>query len=120
MATGSREPWCLLDPQASELEYYMDLLSARRKLVGSNIADADTPGNKTQDIDLARAELLIENLANPETTRPPKAESSIKDADVAATASTLSKEQILQQSSVATLVQAKAIRQAVLSLLKSS
>ena len=48
------------------------------------------------------------------------AESSIKDVDVAAAASNLSKEQILQQSSVAALVQANAIPQAVLSLLKSS
>jgi len=46
------------------------------------------------------------------------AESSIKDVDVAAAASNLSKEQILQQSSVAALVQANAIPQAVLSLLK--
>jgi flagellar basal-body rod protein FlgB len=29
----------------------MDLLSARQKLVVSNIANADTPGYKTQDID---------------------------------------------------------------------
>ncbi|MBZ5596249.1 MAG: flagellar basal body protein [Acidobacteriia bacterium] len=29
----------------------MDLLSARQKLVASNIANADTPGYKTRDID---------------------------------------------------------------------
>lgn len=29
----------------------MDLLSARQKLVASNIANADTPGYQTQDID---------------------------------------------------------------------
>ena len=29
----------------------MDLLSSRQKLVASNIANADTPGYKTQDID---------------------------------------------------------------------
>src|SRR5208282_1320419 len=34
-----------------QLEHYMDLLSARQKLVASNIANADTPGYKTQDID---------------------------------------------------------------------
>ncbi|MCL6545772.1 MAG: flagellar basal body protein [Bryobacteraceae bacterium] len=33
----------------------MDLLSARQKLVASNIANADTPGYKTKDIDF-RAE----------------------------------------------------------------
>jgi len=29
----------------------MDLLSARQKLVASNVANADTPGYKTKDID---------------------------------------------------------------------
>lgn len=29
----------------------MDLLSARQKLVASNIANADTPGYRTQDVD---------------------------------------------------------------------
>ena len=33
----------------------MNLLSARQKLVASNIANADTPGYKTKDIDF-RAE----------------------------------------------------------------
>ena len=35
----------------ASLERYMDLLSSRQKLVASNIANADTPGYKTQDID---------------------------------------------------------------------
>jgi flagellin len=58
------------------------------------------------------------NLANSQISSFSNAESSIKDVDVAAAASNLSKEQILQQSSVAALVQANAIPQAVLSLLK--
>jgi flagellar basal-body rod protein FlgB len=33
------------------LERYLDLLSARQKLVASNIANAATPGYKTRDID---------------------------------------------------------------------
>jgi flagellar basal-body rod protein FlgB len=33
------------------LERYMDLLSARQKIVASNIANADTPDYKTKDID---------------------------------------------------------------------
>ena len=41
----------MLDPVAGQLERYMDLLSARQKLVASNIANADTPGYHTQDID---------------------------------------------------------------------
>ena len=41
----------MLDPLSNNLERYMDLLSARQKLVASNIANADTPGYKTRDID---------------------------------------------------------------------
>ncbi|HSW50845.1 MAG TPA: flagellar basal body protein [Bryobacteraceae bacterium] len=41
----------MLDRIASRLEQYMDLLSLRQKLVASNIANADTPGYKTKDID---------------------------------------------------------------------
>ena len=40
----------MLDPLTTNLERYMDLLSARQKLVASNIANADTPGYKTRDI----------------------------------------------------------------------
>jgi len=40
---------------AGNLERYMNLLSTRQKLVASNIANADTPGYKTKDIDF-RAE----------------------------------------------------------------
>ncbi|HOQ45780.1 MAG TPA: flagellar basal body protein [Bryobacteraceae bacterium] len=43
----------MLDPIAGSLERYMDLLSVRQKLVASNIANADTPGYKTRDIDFA-------------------------------------------------------------------
>lgn len=46
----------MLDPIAQNLEQYMTLLSVRQKLVASNIANADTPGYKTQDIDF-QAEL---------------------------------------------------------------
>jgi flagellar basal-body rod protein FlgB len=41
----------MLDRIAGQLERYMDLLSTRQKLVASNIANADTPGYRTQDID---------------------------------------------------------------------
>src|SRR5579875_2979831 len=41
----------MLDPIAGSLEQYMTLVSARQKLVASNIANADTPGYKTKDID---------------------------------------------------------------------
>jgi flagellar basal-body rod protein FlgB len=41
----------MLDPLSSKLEQYMTLISAREKLVASNIANADTPGYQTKDID---------------------------------------------------------------------
>ena len=41
----------MLDGIAARIEHYMDLLTARQKLVASNIANADTPGYKTKDID---------------------------------------------------------------------
>ena len=39
------------NPTAGALERYMNLLSARQKLIASNIANVDTPGYRTQDID---------------------------------------------------------------------
>ena len=41
----------MLDPVAGSLERYMDLLAARQKLVASNVANAETPGYRTVDID---------------------------------------------------------------------
>ena len=41
----------MLDSVTGNLERYMDLLSARQKIVASNIANADTPGFKTKDLD---------------------------------------------------------------------
>lgn len=40
-----------MDRLGGQLEHYMDLLVTRQKLVASNIANADTPGYHTQDID---------------------------------------------------------------------
>jgi flagellar basal-body rod protein FlgB len=57
LATGLHQQGLMLDPIAGQLEHYMDLLGARQKLVASNIANADTPGYKTQDIDF-QAEFL--------------------------------------------------------------
>jgi flagellar basal-body rod protein FlgB len=44
----------MLDRMAGQLEHYMDLLAMRQKLVASNIANVDTPGYQTQDIDFQR------------------------------------------------------------------
>lgn len=41
----------MLDRIAAKQEHYLDLLSARQKLVASNLANADTPGYVTKDID---------------------------------------------------------------------
>jgi flagellar basal-body rod protein FlgB len=46
-----RHPNAMLDPVAGSLDQYMSLVSARQKLVASNIANADTPGYSTKDID---------------------------------------------------------------------
>jgi flagellar basal-body rod protein FlgB len=61
----------MVDPLASNLERYMDLLSARQKLVVSNIANADTPGYKTRDIDFQSE---LRSAIDP--TRPQAAEIS--------------------------------------------
>lgn len=58
------------------------------------------------------------NLAQSQISSFSGAESSIRDADVAAEAANLSKAQVLAQASVAALVQANAMPQAVLALLK--
>ena len=41
----------MTDRITDSLEHYMDLVSLRQKLVASNIANADTPGYQTQDLD---------------------------------------------------------------------
>jgi flagellar basal-body rod protein FlgB len=41
----------MLDRVAGQLERYMDLLSARQKLVATNLANVDTPGYHTRDLD---------------------------------------------------------------------
>jgi flagellar basal-body rod protein FlgB len=40
----------MLNGIAANLERYMDLVSFRQKLVASNIANADTPGYTTKDV----------------------------------------------------------------------
>lgn len=41
----------MIDRLTDSLEQYMNVVSLRQKLVTSNIANADTPGYKTQDLD---------------------------------------------------------------------
>jgi flagellar basal-body rod protein FlgB len=62
----------MLNPIARHLERYMDLLSSRQKAVASNIANADTPGYKTKDIDFQSA---LRNEMDRVSVRPMEVES---------------------------------------------
>lgn len=55
----------MLDPIAQTIERYMDLVSARQKLVASNIANADTPGYHTRDLDFQAEFQSAVNAAPP-------------------------------------------------------
>ncbi len=57
----------MLDGIASRLEHYMDLLAARQKVVASNIANLDTPGYKTRDINFQH-EFLSQLTGSPPAT----------------------------------------------------
>ncbi|MGH9646143.1 MAG: flagellar basal body rod protein FlgB [Bryobacteraceae bacterium] len=63
----------MFEAVAGNLERYMNLLSTRQKLVASNIANADTPGYKTKDIDF-RAEfaqqMQAQECSGPDTSGP--------------------------------------------------
>jgi flagellar basal-body rod protein FlgB len=59
----------MLNRVAEQLGSYMDLLSARQKLVASNIANADTPGYHTQDLDFER-EFLNAAGSSPQIIEP--------------------------------------------------
>src|SRR5260370_28537504 len=41
----------MLNALAPKLEHYLDLVGKRQQLVAANIANADTPGYKSKDID---------------------------------------------------------------------
>ena len=54
----------MLEHLAANIENYMSRLSARQQVVASNIANADTPGYKTKDVDF-RAELAMQMGGTP-------------------------------------------------------
>ena len=56
----------MLDGLTGNLAHYLDLLSARQKLVASNIANADTPGYRTQDIDFQFEFMSLVNGQQPQ------------------------------------------------------
>jgi flagellar basal-body rod protein FlgB len=49
----------------------MDLLAARQKLVASNIANADTPGYKTRDVDFQFEFMSLTRGATPNVVEAP-------------------------------------------------
>lgn len=51
MAGGMHSSHRMVELVPQSLEKYMDVLAARQKVVASNIANVDTPGYKTQDVD---------------------------------------------------------------------
>ena len=55
----------MLEGIGNNLQRYMDLLSTRQKLVASNIANADTPGFKTKDVDFQFEYLSLTQGAEP-------------------------------------------------------
>lgn len=60
----------MMDPIAGRLEHYLDLLSARQKLVATNIANADTPGYKTRDIDFQFEYMSLLKGGEPNVVNP--------------------------------------------------
>lgn len=64
-------PTAVLDGITNQIEHYMDLLSARQKLVASNIANVDTPGYKAQDIDFQFEFMSLAPGASPRVVDAP-------------------------------------------------
>ena len=60
----------MLDAMTADISRYLDLLSARQKLVTTNIANADTPGYKTQDIDFQFEFISLAKGLQPQTIQP--------------------------------------------------
>jgi len=60
----------VIDRVSTQIEHYMDLLAARQKMVASNIANADTPGYKTKDIDFQFEFISLAQDAPPNVVEP--------------------------------------------------
>jgi flagellar basal-body rod protein FlgB len=60
----------VIDLVTNQIEHYMDLLSTRQKLVASNIANVDTPGYKTKDIDFQFEFISLAQDAPPNVVEP--------------------------------------------------
>lgn len=60
----------MFDRIAAKHEHYLDLLSARQKLVASNLANAETPGYRTQDLDFQTEFARLIKGKEPELVAP--------------------------------------------------
>jgi flagellar basal-body rod protein FlgB len=61
----------VVDAVTSNIERYMDLLSARQKLVVSNLANLDTPGYKAKDIDFQFEYISLAEGQSPNVVETP-------------------------------------------------
>jgi flagellar basal-body rod protein FlgB len=61
----------MLDPISQQLEKYMDLVAMRQKLVTANIANADTPGYRSKDIDFQFEFQSLEKGESPDIVEVP-------------------------------------------------
>jgi len=59
-----------MSPLSSQLEHYMDLLATRQKLVAANVANLDTPGYQTKDLDFQFEFLSLQQGATPNVVEP--------------------------------------------------
>ncbi|MGO8819481.1 MAG: flagellar basal body rod protein FlgB [Terriglobia bacterium] len=52
-------------PSMERLEHYLDLVTFRHELISSNLANVDTPGYRTQDLDFEGEMRRAEQRSNP-------------------------------------------------------
>lgn len=60
----------MLGPLGSELTRYLDLLSVRQRLVSANLANIDTPGYRTKDIDFQFEFISAASTQSPNVIQP--------------------------------------------------
>jgi flagellar basal-body rod protein FlgB len=60
----------MLGPLGSELTRYLDLLSVRQRLVSANLANLDTPGYRTKDIDFQFEFISAASTQSPNVIQP--------------------------------------------------
>lgn len=60
----------MFGPLGSHVSRYLDLLSVRQNLVGANLANIDTPGYRTKDIDFHFEFMSATSTASPNVIEP--------------------------------------------------